>query len=61
LLITRSVGNGAEAPCEYVEVALVNDTDQLERDLNSDAAAKLTAELLKFCEPSTFLLAEQVA
>jgi REDY-like protein HapK len=59
--VQRTLGDGAEAPCEYVEVALVNDVGQLERDLNSEAAAKLTAGLLKFCEPPTFLLTEQVA
>ena len=59
--VQRTLGNGAEAACEYVEVALVNDTDQLERDLSSEAAATLTAELLEFCEPPTFLLTEQIA
>ena len=59
--VRRALGDGAEAPCEYVEVAVVSDTDQLERDLSSDAAARLTAELLAFCEPPTFLLTEQVA
>jgi hypothetical protein len=44
-----------------VEVALVNDVDQLERDLSSEAAAGLTAQLLRFREPPTFLLTEQVA
>jgi REDY-like protein HapK len=59
--VQRTLGDEAESPCEYVEVALVNDVDQLERDLSSDAAAKLTAELLRFCEPPTFLLTKQVA
>jgi hypothetical protein len=59
--VQRTLGDDAEPPCEYVEVSVVNDVGQLERDLTSDAASKLTAELLRFCEPPTFLLTEQVA
>jgi hypothetical protein len=59
--VGRTLGDGAEAPWDYVEVALVGDVEQLERDLRSDIAAKLTAALLEFCEPPTFLLTEQVA
>jgi hypothetical protein len=59
--VQRTLGEGAEPPCEYIEVALVNDVDELQRDLSSDAAARLTNELLRFCEPPTFLLTEQVA
>jgi hypothetical protein len=59
--VQRVLGDSAEPPCEYVEVALVNDVDQLERDLQSDAAARLTEELLRFCEPPTFLLTDRVA
>jgi hypothetical protein len=59
--VQRTLGGGADPPCDYVEVSLVNDVDQLQRDLSSDAAAKLTSELLRFCEPPTFLLTEQVA
>jgi hypothetical protein len=59
--VRRALGDGVEAPWDYVEVALVGDVEQLERDLRSDVAANLTAALLEFCEPPTFLLTEQVA
>lgn len=52
---------GATAPCDYVEVAEVNDLEQLEHDLSSETAAELSRALHEYCDPPTFLTSEQVA
>lgn len=59
--VAGALGDGAEAPCDYVEIAKVNDLEQLERDLGTETAAELTRALHEHCEPPTFLTSEQVA
>lgn len=56
---TANLGGG-DLPFDYVEVVTINDPEQLGRDVQSETAGRLSSELADFCEPPTFILADQV-
>jgi hypothetical protein len=60
LLRANSDLAGAELPFDYVEVASINDAEQLKSDLQSDAGADLLRQLSQFCEKPTLILFDQV-